>query len=126
MIETDPKNKEWFEREFKIHEHEGNEEKEFMQYWYKWIDELETGKFGLKAKQDLIVDTFKKTEYEAADEESLPRLINDAKKYSEYNSSDKEELETKDKFLRAHKMTIESFGKERDLLMGKMRRKDIE
>lgn len=33
LIEADPKNREWFEKEKKIHKHEGNEYKEFMEYW---------------------------------------------------------------------------------------------
>jgi len=33
-----------------VHLHEGNEDKEFMEYWYNKIHELETGKYGLKAK----------------------------------------------------------------------------
>lgn len=84
LLKEDPKNKARFEWEKQVHKDEGNESKEFMEYWYNKIHELETGKYGLKAKQDVLIDMLD-VKYKAAPEEFKEQIEQDLEKNFEYD-----------------------------------------
>lgn len=55
-----------------------------MEYWYNKIHELETGKYGLKAKQDVLIDMLD-VKYKAAPEEFKEQIEQDLEKNFEYD-----------------------------------------
>ena len=90
-----------------------------MEYWYNKIHELETGKYGLKAKQDVLIDMID-VKYQAAPEEFKEQIERDLEKNFEYEPEQADNLKELDNLLEAKQMTIKSYREKTESLYSKV------